>query len=277
MGLLSPLFSLLGWARAEEKRFVDIGAFREYVVQILRSKPGISSVSLDAADPAIIHARYQDNEWTLDVTNIFARLNAYPDEDIDAAVTRFLNASNATESKQVTDDNVVLVIRSRNYIDYLVQNGLTVRHEPLVGDLAAVYMADLPDTMSPLAEDDLADKTPEGLRAIALSNVRKWLPKVASDASLEFCILFYVEDNTFLSTSLILLDEFWKSIENQFPGDVLIALPRTDQLFLFDASNRDAPEMARQIIEATIKDGFNLLSETIYERRDGRLAVFSGN
>lgn len=274
MGFLSSFF---GWAKAAERRFSNIGELREYVIQILRRMPGIANARPDATDQAVIHAVYQDFEWTLNVTNLYGHLNAYPNEDVDKAITGFLSAYAANEPHQVTEDNVVAVIRSHDYLDNLRQAGTKIRHESLAGDLTTVYMIDLPDTMSPLSEHDMVDKTIEDLRRIALDNLRQWLPKIRSDETLEFCTLFYVEGNTFLSTGLILLDEFWKLIEKKFPADVLIALPRTDQLILFDASKPNVPEMARQIIEATFSDGFNLLSEKIYERRDGKFAVFSGS
>ena len=44
-----------------------------------------------------------------------------------------------------------------------------------------------------------------------------------------------------------------------------------DQLFVFDASNPQAQSAARLMIDATFKDGFNLLSDKIFERRNGKL------
>jgi hypothetical protein len=75
-----------------------------------------------------------------------------------------------------------------------------------------------------------------------------------------------------LSTSLILLDEFWKSIQTRFPGDVLIALPRRDQLFIFD----DDPQVeaaARRLIDVTTHDNFNLLSSKLYARRNSKIVL----
>ena len=76
-----------------------------------------------------------------------------------------------------------------------------------------------------------------------------------------------------LSTSLILLDEFWRSIEAKFPGDVLIALPRKDQLFIFDAGDPTAKERARALINVTTQENFNLLSLKLYARRSGKIKL----
>ena len=76
-----------------------------------------------------------------------------------------------------------------------------------------------------------------------------------------------------LSTGLILLDEFWKSIETRFPGDVLIAVPRRDQLFIFDDGNSSAKALARRLIDVTTRENFNLLSEKLYARRNGEIVL----
>jgi hypothetical protein len=76
-----------------------------------------------------------------------------------------------------------------------------------------------------------------------------------------------------LSTSLILLEEFWKSIEHRFPGDALIALPRRDQLFIFDEGNSAAKAVARRLIDVTIRENFNLLSHKLYARRSGKIEL----
>ena len=58
------------------------------------------------------------------------------------------------------------------------------------------------------------------------------------------------------------------------PGDVLIAIPRRDQLFIFD-DNGSAKIRAgvRRLIKVTFEDDFNLLSPRLYARRKGRIVT----
>lgn len=274
MGIFSWLSAGPGRSRMKRKRFADIGAFREHVMSVLRSKPDFRSVVPDAADPAIFQTTIGDGTWTMDVTNLYRRFIAYPDEDIDAEIERFLSLSGDDKARRLNTGNLVLVIRSADYVAHLAQQGVKVRFLPLTGDLVAVFMIDSAHSMSPLVEGELIDKTAEELREIASNNAAAWLPQVVADHSLEVGTLYYVEGNTFLSTSLMLLDDFWKAVSQEYPSDVLIALPRTDQLFVFDAANPRASEAARILIGATFRDGFNLLSEQVYQRRDGKLSIF---
>ncbi len=113
---------------------------------------------------------------------------------------------------------MVVVLLTRDYIDNGVQMGMEFVQEPLVGDLVLTYMVDMPDAMSPMSPDDAMGRDLTYLRARALENVREWLPKLVREKASGVCSLYYVEDNTMLSPSLVLLEEFWTSIELIFPG-----------------------------------------------------------
>jgi uncharacterized protein YtpQ (UPF0354 family) len=270
MALFASFAGFLRRAKAQKQRFPDIAEFRELVIAALKRQPGVESAVVDPSDPAKINTKIGDTDVTSDVTSIFGYLNAYPDEDAKAAIDRFVRVLTDAHPK-ASESNLVAVVRTLQYVDQIKSPALELLYEPLVGELAVVYMADLPDSLSPVAAKDFPGWTHADLRSVALDNVKKWLPKIVSDGQLGIAYLYYVEGNTILSTSLVLLDEFWLSIKSEFPGDVLFALPRRDQLFVFDASNPQAQSAARQMIDVTFKDGFNLLSDKIFERRNGKL------
>jgi uncharacterized protein YtpQ (UPF0354 family) len=273
MTWLAALSGWLGRAKADKRRFADIAEFRELVMAAFRRQPGVDSVVADSSDPAKLVIAMAGQSVTGDVTNIFGYLNNYPDEDADRQIDRFIRSVIDVKTRIVSDENIVAVIRNREYIDQFRSNGLDFLHEPLGADLTTVYMADRPDSMSPLRAKDVPGKDLQNVRNIAFANMRHWLPKVVADGQLRLGVLYFVEGNTMLSTSLILLDEFWKSIETRFPGDVLIALPRRDQLFIFDDGNASAEAMARRMIDVTTRENFNLLSPKLYARRHGKIVL----
>jgi uncharacterized protein YtpQ (UPF0354 family) len=272
MALFSVLSSWLGRAKAVKRHFSDMAEFREFIIAAFIRQPGVDSATADPSDPAKLKITINGLSVTGDLTNIFGYIMAYPDEDTDKAIERFIHSITQDKAGAISDSQIVAVIRSREYIDYFKEQGLDFLSEQLGADLMITYMADRSDSMSPIAQKDVPDKDLQSIRKIALDNVRKWLPKVVSDNQLQRGILYYVRDNTMLSTSLILLDEFWKSIQTRFPGDVLIALPRRDQLFIFD----DDPQVeaaARRLIDVTTHDNFNLLSSKLYARRNSKIVL----
>ncbi|MER8921590.1 DUF1444 family protein [Mesorhizobium sp. M0802] len=270
MALFSTIAGFLGRAKAQKRRFSNMAEFRELVIAEFKRQPGVDSAVADPSDPAKIGAKLDGAEVTADVTNVFGHLNSYPDEDADAAIRRLVRGL-AEIRPRASEESLIAVIRTQQYVEHLKSMGLDLLCEPLVGEIAVVYMADLPDSVSPVAPTDFPGRALSDLRDVALGNVKKWLPKIVSDGQIGTFYLYYVDGNTMLSTSLVLLDEFWLSIKAQFPGDVLFALPRRDQLFIFDASNPQAQSAARQMIDVTFEDGFNLLSDKIFERRNGKL------
>ncbi len=277
MTWLAALSGWLGSAKAEKRRFADIAEFRELVISAFRRQPGVTSVVADSSDPAKLSVTMGQRSAIGDVTNIFGYLSNYPDEDVDRQIGRFVRSIIDPQPRTVSDEQIVAVIRKQEYIDLLARKGVAILHEPLGADLTIVYMADRPDAMSPLTAGQVPGKDLQDVRKAALANMRPWLPKVVADGRLQLGMLFFVEGNTLLSTSLILLDEFWKSIETRFPRDVLIALPRRDQLFIFDDGNAAAEAMARRMIDVTIRDNFNLLSQNLYARRHGKIVLAANN
>ena len=92
---------------------------------------------------------------------------------------------------------------------------------------------------------------------------------------MQVATLYFIEGNTLLSPTLVLLDEFWASIKGRYPGDVLIALPRRDQLFIFN-DDANGKILARRLIDITFRDNFSLLSDKLFARRDGKIVAVDG-
>ena len=236
----------------------------------LSKRPGVTGVLADRNDPAKFKFAVHGEPATGDVTNLFGYVKAYPD-NFDVAVDKFLKSAVEISARGIDDRNIVAAIRTR---DYVSGQASVFLHEALGADLVVVYMADRPDSMSPLTLNDVPGKDLAAVRRLASDHLRRWLPKLVSDHRLGVGSLYYVADNPMLSTSLILSDDFWKSIAPRFPNDVLIAIPRKDQLFIFNDDGKPATRAAAlRLIGATIEENFALLSPHLYARRNGKIVV----
>jgi uncharacterized protein YtpQ (UPF0354 family) len=251
---------------------MDVNVLREAVVEIIRRKPGVVGVVPDARDPAKIVVRVGEQTSTIDLTNLLNRIRAYPDENKDKLIAEFAASIDDLQNKYFREENIVAVLRTKAYVDQVSEMMRGALAEPLVGELMIVYMADMPSSMSPVVQDALPGKNLAEVRDIALSNVRRWLGNVISDGQLQIATLYYVEGNTMLSPTLILLDEFWTSIADRYPGDALIAVPRRDQLFIAN-DDVNGRSLVRQLINVTFAEDFNLLSQRIFARRDGKIVA----
>jgi len=273
-GIIGSIAAWFVSTRAGARTFGDIGELRKAVMASARAAPGVTKVVADPDNMAQFTSTIDGDAVTSDVTNLFGYLSANPDEKPDEAIARFVRSIVESRSKAISDAMIVPVIRTRDYVKEADRTGQTLLHEPFGADLVTVYMADRPDSMAAIGIKDLPGRALEDVRKTALGNLRKSLSKVAQDDGLGAGILYYVDDNPMLSPSLLLLDEFWQSIADRFPGDVLIALPRKDQLFIFDDDPK-GEAVARRLIELTIEEDFNLLTPQLYARRKGQIVAVS--
>jgi uncharacterized protein YtpQ (UPF0354 family) len=273
MTVFSTLSSWLGGTTPRTRRLADMAAFRAQVIAAIEREPDVDEVVANAGDPAKLEIKIAGQPATADLTTIFGHLKAYPDEDVDSAVGRIVRSLIEPKPTTVSADSIVALVRSRDYIDLVAKTGTDMYHEPLGADLAVVYMVDRPDSMLSITRQDVQQLDLQSLRQAAYNNLRRHLAKVVADDRSPVGVLYYVEGNTMLSTSLVLVDAFWRSIAARFPGDVLIALPRKDQLFIFDEAHPEAMSVARRLIEVTTGENFNLLSPHLYARRGGRIVM----
>jgi uncharacterized protein YtpQ (UPF0354 family) len=274
-----PFLSIIAWfkkaaAAADKRRFKDIKDLREAVIEIINRKSGVSSAAPDASDPAKIKItmRADERTFTADLTNLLNRMRAYPDEDPGKLIQEFTASIGDLQKRSAGEENLIAVLRDKTYVDRISKMKSGALIEPFVGELMIVYMADMPGSMSVVTQKEFSEKNLAELRRIALGNVRKWLGHLTSDDQLKAAMLYFVEGNTMLSPTLVLLDEFWISIKDRYSGDVLFAVPRRDQLFILN-DNVDGRVLARRLIDTTFRDDFDLLSERIFARRNGEIVV----
>jgi len=268
MSLASFLIGCGKTAQARSSTFGGIAEFRQHIMTILRDRHLAENLVPDPADPARFQMTVHADTGTVDLTNIFASIQANP-EDSAREVERFIRSITYDHSKPVDEGDILAIVRTQDYARTMKPEFL---REPLGADLVVLYVADEPDAIKSLSQNDVGGKSLADVRKLALENLRKWIPKVSSDDELKSGVLYTVEGNELLASSLILLDDFWRSVAQRFPGDVLIALPLREQLFLFD----DKPELhagIRRLIEATAEDGTSLLSARLYARRGGKIVV----
>lgn len=269
MSLLTTLAGWFGKADAAPRRFRTMAALRDHVIGILRRTPGITEVTPDRTAAEKLSSKVGDNIVSSDLTNLFNRLRAYPDDNPDAMIGEYIRA--LTQFAQ-GKGSFVLVLRTEGYMTEAGKSMPNLLYDPYVGDLCIAYMVDRPDSLTPVSLDDFPDKPANDIRSEARANARQWLAKVVADTAFGVGSLYYVEGNTTLSPSLVLFEGFWTSIQPRFPGNALIALPRRDQLFVFD-DTQDGKAIAKRLIEVTMKEDFSLLSSRLYARRSGKIVA----
>lgn len=269
MSLLTTLAAWVGRADAAPRRFLTVAELRGHIIGILLQTSGVTDVTPDRMAAEKLSFKVGDTAVDSDLTDLFNRLRAYPDDDPDTTIGPYIRG--LTQFAQGAG-SFVLVLRSESYIAEIGKMMPNLLSEPYIGDLRIAYMVDRPDSLTPVRLDDFPDKPVNDIKSEARANARQWLDRVVAEDAFGVGQLYYVEGNTTLSPSLVLLEEFWNSIKSRFPSNVLIAVPRRDQLLVFDDTT-EGKAIARRLIDVTMKEDFSLLSNRLYARRGGKIVL----
>lgn len=271
MAASTILFGALGQAQAEAPRFRDLAALREIVIVEMRKRPAIIRATPDEADPSKINVETATAIGVSDITNLHGYLRAYPDEDMEAIIARYIDAAVANDTPSAA--NLVAVVRTRDAVEHAAASGTRMIYEPLERELVVQYMADLPNSLESVTREDFPDTSIEELRGIAISNLGAWLERVVVEDFGTTGRMYTIEGNPQITSGLLLLDDFRRTVRSIFPDDILVAIPRKDQIFVFDATDPQAKVLAGKIIEATFADDYNLLSDRLYIMRGEKLEL----
>ena len=262
----------------------DIVAFRNAVILKAKSSGSELTFKTHADDPYLITClRDGEEAGFVSLHNGFNQVLSYPEDDPYEVVLQFANsilALDATET-EIDKKNIVFVLRSKEFIDSVVSltgetDQIISEHfisEHFVGELHKLYMVDSPSSLAMLNRDALKAFKDFDLNATALSNVRAQVSSLTVEPLTESISLYYVEDNEFLTSSVILLDEFWTKLDRSGEKEYLFTLPRKDQLFILEAKEPNALINARTIVEVTLEDNFNILSPQIFRRKNGNITL----
>src|ERR1700761_143725 len=114
MAMFSTVSNWLRGNKSKKRRFADMAEFRQHVIVALNKRPGVNAVA-NTSNPAAIEIRIGDWSAAGDVTNIFGHLRAYPDEDADNTIERFVRSCLERKPAALDEQTIVAVIRSREY------------------------------------------------------------------------------------------------------------------------------------------------------------------
>ncbi len=144
--------------------------------------------------------------------------------------------------------------------------------EPFNSELTIVYAEDLEHSMRFLTtRDNVGDRA--RLHELALTNLSHLVPKVAvADAD----GIFVIGAGGNYEASLLLADAFWSGGQIKVDGDIVVAVPAKDALFVTGAHNAAGLTRMRQAA-AKIAAGPYGLTSTLFVYRDGKFVKFDPN
>jgi len=204
----------------------------------------------------------------------------------DTVIERYV-ASIAEQQRRMTAKvdraRIVPVVKDRQWLIEMQQqdpkqNGAARISEPYNDDLVVLYAEDTPHNIRYLVPNELAEAgvTRTELRALAVANLRKLLPRI--EIRREPLVSMVVADGNYES-SLLLLDEIWSKgeVPARVDGEVVIAIPARGVLLFTGSRNQPGLARLRALATNAAKTSTYRLTDALFVYRGGRFARFGGN
>ena len=172
---------------------------------------------------------------------------------------------------------IVPVIKDRQWLDEL-HNTLKARGTPQQhlaerynNELVIVYAQDDPNRMRYLTIQEDLGLSREALRALAIDNLKRLLPKIEI---LVYGDVMLVTAGGDYEASLLLIDEIWSGGKVKVDGDIVVAIPARDTLLVTGSRNRAGLKRMRELTAKAMAKGPYELTDTLFRYRDGRFIKF---
>jgi hypothetical protein len=210
------------------------------------------------------------------VGNLFGRLQGLNPRDSEQRLSEFVDGVLGMLEPKVYDPALVVAnIRPRSYIPESDIEKASIIAEPLAGDVVVFYQILRGGGISSLNWDDISGTDFSTLKQTALKNIARRMQKAKIAKSGNAVMLFFVDGEEMLTPGLLLTSEFQTRVAELFPKGALILIPRLDDVVVVDKTVPDAVKLARKMIDKAFETNHDLLSEFIYEFRDGKIEVVS--
>jgi uncharacterized protein YtpQ (UPF0354 family) len=142
--------------------------------------------------------------------------------------------------------------------------------DPFNRELAVVYAEDRPRSLRYLTtRDDVGDRAQ--LRNLAVGNLQRMLPKIKMREGADH--IFLIEAGGDYEASLLLADGIWSSGQIKVDGEIVVAVPGRDALFVTGSRNRAGIARLRALA-AELANQPHGLTPALFVYRDGKFVKF---
>ena len=275
--LLGVLIYVLTLCLAIGAEMLTPQAFTEEFARALTRALPSSSVSV-AGDLKLTMKEANGVNRTVQLNNAYNEYKLDPQRFGDIVET-FSAMFSQPASKEAGLDRtrVVPVIKDRQWLDELHYTlkgrGVAQQHlaEPFNKELVIVYALDDPNRMRYLTTQEDFGLSRAELRALAIENLKRVLPKIEMRRVGEVALMSAGGN---YEASLLLIDEIWSSGQIQVNGDIVVAIPARDVLMVTGSRSRSGLKLVREMAAKFKSQGPYELTDTLFRYRDGRFTKF---
>lgn len=273
LGLLVALGAVASCARSEVQ---SPAAFtRDFAAALQKARPDLQVTVV--GDLELKLATEEGGSSSSFLSNPYALYQRNP-QDREEIVQSYVAAtleSAARGERPVDRTRIVPIVKDRGWVEEMRaatkgkggEVAPEIVHEPYNADLLIAYAEDSPKNIRYLKPDDLAPARVERaeLRALALENLRR-MAQIQVHGENGRYQLTAGESN---DGSLLLLDFLWTDLQKKVEGDLVVALPSRDLLFVAGSRDAEGIRKLRQFAEEASAGNPYRLTSKLFVYRGG--------
>jgi uncharacterized protein YtpQ (UPF0354 family) len=274
LGLLLCLVAFCGAVRAQT---LNPQAFTQEFARALTTALPSATVTVKG-DLALSVKEASGLDRTIFLTNPYREYSLDPKRfgDIVKGFVAAMARSGTGQAK-LDRSRIVPVIKDRQWLVDLHKmhkaQGKDQEHlsESFNNELIVVYAEDDPTRMRYLTTSEDIGVGRQELRALAVENLKRILPKIEMRGDDHVLLVSAGGDH---EPSLLLIDEIWTGGQVKVNGDIVVAVPARDVLLVTGSRDRTGLKRIRELVAKFVAQGPYGLTDTLFVYRDGRFTKF---
>ena len=275
--VLGLLFCLVAFCGAVRAQTLNSQAFTQEFARALTTALPSATVTVKG-DLALSVKEASGLDRTIFLTNPYREYSLDP-RRFDDIVKGFVAAMarSGTGQAKLDRSRIVPVIKDRQWLVDLHKmhkaQGKDQEHlsESFNNELIVVYAEDDPTRMRYLTTSEDIGVGRQELRALAVENLMRILPKIEMRGDDHVLLVSAGGD---YEPSLLLIDEIWTGGQVKVNGDIVVAVPARDVLLVTGSRDRTGLKRIRELAAKFAAQGPYGLTDTLFVYRNGHFTKF---
>ncbi|MDC6361504.1 MULTISPECIES: DUF1444 family protein [Flavobacteriaceae] len=271
--LLYLMFGLFISGCSSQPKFLNEAQYTKKYFKIISKK--YPEVIYEIKEPLVLKASYgKGKSVTHYLDNSYREYKLDPN-DLDDIIEKYTNASAGvyTKSKEIDINRIVPVIKPSDYFEQLKTLGNSTYEdfkvpeliwEPYNEDLIIVYAEDRDNNINYFNQEEFEklEIARDSLLEFSVNNLSNIVPKIETVGENGNFGLIAGGD---YEVSLMLMTSIWTKENFDVDGEIVIAIPNRDLVFITGSNDNEAIEKLKNTVQESYETGNHSVSRSFYK------------
>ena len=270
--LLNIILGLFITECSSQPKVLTESQYTKKYIKVMEKK--YPNVTYEIVKPLVLKATYGENREVTHYLDNSYREYKLESKEINEVIERYTNASGDVynKSKGININRIVPIIKPSDYFEQLKRLGDSIPDykvpeliwESYNEDLIIVYAEDREESIHYFNQEEFEklEISKDTLLEFSVDNLNKVLPKIEKVG----------EDGNFgliaggdYEVSLMLMTDIWTEENFNVNGEIIIAIPNRDLVFITGSNDKEAIEKLKVTVKKSFETGNHSISTNFYK------------